>query len=384
MKTAFSITLTFLVLLLFALVPAIAQEGPDEWESNDTMDLADSIDGYVIDGEIGRHNDDDDWFMLEGQEGYTPTITLYYDDYDCDIDLEVYSDDDYVGGLTSVSSPDSGEFDIPGTCYIHVYTFDGHGDYTIEIEAGGRYRDRDRDRDPGRRNRGCEGPDEYESNDSRREADLIDGYEFEGYACEGDDDWFALDGQEGYYPYITVYYDDYDCDIDVEVYSDRDLVGTLSSTGSPDGDEFDIPGDCYIHVYAYDGEGEYTIEIEPEDGGHHGRNNTDCEGPDEWEPNDDMDLADSIGGYMIEGYACEGDDDWFVLEGQQGRRPEIILWYDDDECDIDLEIYSDYDLVGSLTSVSSPDSDDFRVPGTCYIHVYSYDGEGDYTVEIVD
>jgi len=40
MKT-FSITIGCILLLLFALAPAMAQEGPDEWESNDTMDLAD-------------------------------------------------------------------------------------------------------------------------------------------------------------------------------------------------------------------------------------------------------------------------------------------------------------------------------------------------------
>jgi hypothetical protein len=378
MRKTLSITVAGLILLLFALAPALAQEGPDEVESNDTMSLADSIDGYTIEGEIGRHGDEDDWFRLEGQEGYHPIITLYYDDDECDIDLEVYSGEDFVGSLTSTTSPDSDQFDVPDDCYIHVYIYDGHGDYTVEIEPGDRDRDRDRDRD---HRRDCEGPDEIESNDVRRDADLIEGFEIEGYACEDDDDWFVLNGQEGYHPYITVYYDDYDCDIDVEVYSDRDLVGTLNSVDSPDGDEFEVMDVCYLHVWAFEGEGDYTIEIEPQEGGSGGHGD-ECEGPDEWESNDTMDLADSIDTLDFEGYACEGDSDWFRLEGQQGRRPQITLYYDDSECDIDLEVYSDDEYVGSLTSTSSPDEDEFRVPDTCYIHVYSYDGEGWYEVEI--
>jgi hypothetical protein len=253
MKIALSTTLACLVLLLFALMPAAAQEGPDEQESNDTIGTADSIDGLTIEGEVGGRNDDSDWFVLEGQEGTNPTITLTYDDQECDIDLEVYSgdEDNMVGSLTGTDSPDEDTFEIPSTCYIHVYAYDGHGEYTIDIEPGDTQVDEE-----------CQGPDEVESNDSMDLADSISGYEIEGYACEGDDDWFVLEGQEGRRPTITLRYDDRECDIDLEVYSDDELVGTLSSTESPDSDEFRVRGTCYLHVYAYDSEGDYTIEIE--------------------------------------------------------------------------------------------------------------------------
>ena len=121
MKTTLSITLAVLALLLFAMVPAIAQEGPDENEPNDEQRNADPIDGFTIEGEIGRRGDTDDWFVLDGQEGYNPTITLYYDDSECDIDLDVLSDDEVVSGLYDTTSPDSDDFDIPDTCYLHVY-----------------------------------------------------------------------------------------------------------------------------------------------------------------------------------------------------------------------------------------------------------------------
>jgi hypothetical protein len=171
----------------------------------------------------------------------------------------------------------------------------------------------------------------------------------------------------------------------MEVYSgsgrDRDLVGSLSSTDSPDSQTFSVEDTCYLHVFAYEGEGDYTIDIESETTNNHG-SNADCEGPDEVEPNDDENAADSIDNLTIDGYACSDDVDWFVLEGQEGRNPYITLSYDEDECDIDLEVYSDDEFIGSLTSTSSPDEDEFRIPGECWIKVYCYDGEGDYTIDI--
>ena len=262
MKIALSTTIVCLVLLLFALMPAAAQEGPDEQESNNTLRTADSISGLTIDGEVGRRGDTDDWFVLEGQEGTNPTITLTYDDQACDIDLEVYSGDEnnMVGSLTGTDSPDSDTFDVPSTCYLHVYAYDGHGEYTIDIEPGNTSS-----------NTECQGDDEVESNDTKDLADSIDGDTIDGYACESDNDWFVLTGQEGTNPTITLEYDDHNCDIDLDVYSDDTLVGSLTGTDSPDEDTFRVRGTCYLHVYAYDGEGDYTITITPSHshGGHH-------------------------------------------------------------------------------------------------------------------
>ncbi len=370
MKTAFSATMAVLLLMLVILVPAIAQEGPDEYEPNDSRRDATEIGGYEIEGEIGRRGDEDDWFVLEGQEGYYATFTIWYDEDECDIDFEVYSGHEVVATASSTDSPDSVSCEVTDECFIHVYIFEGRGDYTIEIEPVDTSE--------------CEGPDEREPNGDRDLADLIEGYLIEGYACEGDEDWFVLDRQEGYYPYITLYYDDDECDVDMEVFSDYDSVGSLTETSSPDGDEFDVEGTCYLRVYSFSGDGWYEIEIEPEDDDHRPSrpDRDDCEGPDEIEPNDDYEDADIIGGLDIEGYLCEGDVDWYLLEGQEGTRPYITLYYDDDEVDVDLEVWSDDDIVGTLVSALSPDGDDFRVPGECWLKVWAYEGEGWYEIEI--
>jgi len=249
MSKFLSISIAALMLLAIALVPALAQEGPDEWEPNDDMELADTIDGYVIEGEIGDDDDEDDWYVLEGQEGVDPSFTIYFDEDELEVDWEIWSGDDVVADSIEYGSPETLEAHVPGTCYIHVWWWSGEGDYTIEIEPAG--------------DDECEGEDEWEPNDSDDLADFIEGYTIEGYACEGEEDWFVLDGQEGTNPEITLRYDEDECDIDLEIYSDDEYVGTLNSTDSPDSDDFRIPGECYILVFAYEGEGWYEIEIDP-------------------------------------------------------------------------------------------------------------------------
>jgi len=253
MKTACSITIMSLLLLAFAIAPVIAQEGPDEWESNDTMELADEIEGYIIEAEIGD-DDEDDWFMLTGQEGYNPSFTIHFDEDELEVDWEIWSDDEIVDSSVAYGSPETISTRVPGTCYIHVWWWSGEGEYWIEIEPDeGEVADRDE----------CEGPDEWEPNDDYDLADSIDELFIEGYACEDDVDWFLLEGQEGTRPTITLTYDDDECDIDLEVWSDDEVVGSLNDIESPDSDEFRIPGECWLMVTAFDGEGWYEIEIEP-------------------------------------------------------------------------------------------------------------------------
>ena len=269
MKIVFSTTLALAILLLFTLVPVIAQEGTDETEPNNTRAKANEIDGLTISGTVGNH-DQADWYILNGQEGSNPTITLTYDTSQCDIDMDIYSDNDLAGSLTDTGSPDSGTFSIPGTCYLEVFAHSGYGNYTIDIKPEGSNQPAPQINHHANSN--CEGVDETEPNDTQDTANEIDGLEFEGYACKvtdstgtqiGEDDWFILNGQEGDNPKITLAYNDGLCDIDADIYSDNTLVGSLNSATSPEEDSFQIPGTCYIDVYAYQGEGSYTVTITP-------------------------------------------------------------------------------------------------------------------------
>ena len=250
MRTFVSVTSAIILLILIAVAPAIAQQGSDEIEPNDSKDTADTAKGLEIVGEIGLGDDIDDWYELDGQEGYYPRITLFYDNENCDVDLEIYSGEEIIGYLDSVESPDSNTFAIADVCYLHVIVYDGHGEYTINIVP------RD-DADE------CQGENEIESNNEREISDPIEELKFSGYACEDDDDWFVLDGDEGANPTITLTYDVDQCDIDLDVYSGDEYIGTLDDHISPDSNTFEVPDACYLHVFAFEGEGEYTIEIKP-------------------------------------------------------------------------------------------------------------------------
>ena len=105
--------------------------GSDERESNDTKSLADSISGLSIDGSIGNSSDVD-WFVLNGQEGVNPTFTITHDASN-DFDFEVYSGDTSVGTALGISSGDSVTCNVPGKCYIKVWSSHGTGWYRITI-----------------------------------------------------------------------------------------------------------------------------------------------------------------------------------------------------------------------------------------------------------
>lgn len=233
------------LLLLFTNAPALAKEGSDEVESNNTKDLADSIDGFVIHAEMDE-NDSDDWFVLGGQEGTSPSFTIDFDDEEMEVDWEIYSDDDVVATSSEYGAPEILTANVPGTCYIHVWYWSGEGEYTITIETGA-----------------CAGESEVEPNNEKNLADSVDGLEIKGYACEDDEDWYVLEGQEGREPTFTMRFDDEALEVDWEVLSDDEVVASMTEWDSPEDITVEVPGTCYIHVWWWDGEGDYTIEIEP-------------------------------------------------------------------------------------------------------------------------
>jgi hypothetical protein len=250
MRIFLSIISMAFLLVIFAMAPAIAREGPDENEPNDTMAQADSIDGLTIEGKIDER-DHDDWYVLEGQEGTNPTFTLTFDEDNLEIDWEIYSGEEVVATMSDWGSPESTTVEVPSTCYIHVWWWSGSGDYTIDIEPADTT------------STDCAGEDEVESNDTKDLADSISGLEINGYACENDDDWYVLEGQEGANPTFTMTFDEDTLEIDWEIYSGDEVVASALDWGSPDELSAEVPGTCYIHVWWYSGEGEYKIEIEP-------------------------------------------------------------------------------------------------------------------------
>lgn len=256
MKIFISTAIGMSLLMFLILAPAIAGEGRDEVEPNDTMALADAIDSNYIRGHMDE-DDNEDWYYLDGQEGYHPTFTIYFDDDELEIDWAIWSDDELIESAIDWGTDESITCYVPGECFIQVWWWSGEGDYEIEIEP-------EEDAERWHEYEECQGEDEFEPNDEEDLADLIeDALEIKGYMCEDDEDWFVLAGQEGFEPTFTIFFDEDECEIDFWVYSDNELVGEAVGWGTGDSITVEVPGECFIYVYYWDGEGEYTIEIEP-------------------------------------------------------------------------------------------------------------------------
>jgi hypothetical protein len=232
-----------LFLLLFSIAPSFAAEGYSEVEPNDSVDIADTVDGFIIQGSFSK-GDNDDWFVLNGQEGENPSLAVVFDGEAMELNWEVYSDDDVVESMTGDGSPESVTVDVPGTCYVHVWRVRGKGDYTFAIS-----------------NPDCMGADEQEPNDEEILADETSEPVINGYLCPSDNDWYSITSLSGNTTF-TLSFDDETVEPDWEIYNDSEVVASSEEYGSPDTLTARITGDCYIHVWAYSGEGEYKIKVE--------------------------------------------------------------------------------------------------------------------------
>jgi hypothetical protein len=246
MKITLSALAAIVFLMLFMIVPSLAAEGVNEVEPNDTVDTADSVTGFTIQGSIGK-NDTDDWFMLDGQEGEMPSFVIVFDVETMEVDWEIYSDDEVVASGEEDGSPETiSDVDVPGTCYIHVSRVSGKGDYTILIS-----------------NPDCQGDDEVEPNDEYDLADDVTdiGSKINGWACENDNDWYLV-RDLGDDVDFTITFNADEVEVDWEIYDDTDTqVAEGTEWGSPETLNADIDGDCWIHVWWYSGAGEYAIKI---------------------------------------------------------------------------------------------------------------------------
>lgn len=240
------------ILLLLFLSPVAGQEGLDEWEPNDQRLLADEITGFMIEGEIGgsEWEDMEDWYILTGQQGNSTEFILTHNPDLLDLAVEIYSGEILIATLPDFDDTNAITAEVPDPCIICVMALEGSGCYSIAINP----------LDPGVR---CEGDSEEEPNDEQMLADPISQPVIEGYACREDNDWFKLEWLEEGPATVNLIYDDTAVDIDCLVYSNDLLLGVMDETSSPDSFELEITGDIYLYVYAFEGEGAYSIEIVP-------------------------------------------------------------------------------------------------------------------------
>jgi len=322
-----------------------------EVEPNGQKSLADPIADLTIRGNISGPNDID-WFVLLGQEGDQPDFTINHAG-NVDFDFEVFNNDTSVGRATGSNSGDSIHCQIPGRCYVKVWSARGTGAYTINI----------RPTHPR--------PfvsDEREPNDIKAQADLVKDLIIAGSISKlGDVDWFVLNGQEGSQPKFVIHHPAA-ADIDFEVFSNDVSAGKALGSKSGDSIQCKVPGKCHVKVWSAKGTGIYSIRILP--------HMPDFNGWDEREPNDTKELADKVQDMNIQGFIQNQQDvDWYFLSGQEGVHPTFTITHDPRN-DFDFEVFSGDKSVGKATGVNSGDSIKCNVPGKCYVKVWSFRSQG--------
>lgn len=314
---------------------------------------------------------DVDWYRLGGQEGTNPTITLRHSEGK-DFDMEVYSGDQQVGSALGTQSTDSINCNIPSTGYLKIYSHRGEGEYTIDIAKGSRMQVSTSAASSGH---------DIEPNDSKEQASRTSSMEIAGVlSSAGDVDWYLLTGQEGVNPTFSLTHEP-GRDFDLQVYSGDNQVGIALGVSSPDVVSCRVPGTGYLRVYSSTGYGPYRIVISRQ-GATPVVSYTGTGGTGEREPNDNKYQATRTNARSFSGrISHQGDVDWYVLDGQEGVRPTFVINHDPGT-DIDFEVFSGDNQVGSALGTGSPDRVSCHVPGTCYIRVYSYSGTGNYTISI--
>jgi hypothetical protein len=219
--------------------------------------------------------------------------------------------------------------------------------------------------------------DPLEPNDDRTEAtDVGSGAEYDDVSIDTteDEDYYAVDVEEGEIITADIFFDHTDGDIDLEI---QDSSGYyLSGSYSISDDESaeyvaEESGTYYVRVDGFSGDtAEYDIEITTEE-----------LDEDRLEPNDDLSSATELGeggSYDDLEVTTSGDSDYFRVYADSGDTITADIFFDHDEGDVDLELQDSngYYVDGSY-SVSDDESVSYTVSesGYYYVEVYPFSGE---------
>lgn len=329
-----------------------------EIEGNNVRALANRTRSMTLTGRLGE-GDDDDWFVLEGQEGHEPSISITHGAR-MNFDFEVYSDTILAGRARGAGTTDSISCNVPGRCYIHVIRVSGSGSYTVNIvRDGGSYR-------------------EQEPNNDRSMANLTRNLVIEGsLSAEDGEDWFELGGQEGTSPSFTIRHDA-QSNFDFEIYNNDVLACRALGTGPTETVRCQVPGRCFVRVWRVTGSGNYTLTVNPN------RPQARPMSMDgrEREPNNTRETATLTRSMVLQGQLSDSDgEDWFELGGQEGTRPTFTITHDAG-ANFDFEVFSGNAAAGRATGTASTDRLTCDVPGRCFVRVWRVTGGGNYSIAI--
>ncbi|MFX1570976.1 MAG: hypothetical protein ACFFCV_21770 [Promethearchaeota archaeon] len=363
----------------------------DDMEENDDFYSAAWLEHRSDTYSLKMMDYDEDWFMIDLSPGDTIEFKIWFDDYYGDLNLELWQPDESLWDGTGYYSGYGYKsimytlynYDESGLWRIHVYRTSGSEDmwYDLEIQFPLE-----------------EQPDDsFEDNDNFGSAyPLTPGWYGDLKAVNDDQDWFKMYLNTGDIIDVSIYFNHYDGDLQLELYDPTNTKrkGSYSSTEQSDYDwskpaeqimyRADMSGEWRIKVYHETGDSEvyYQLEIWIRE--------------DFYEYNDDWSEAynlkddEHIWLSDLKGLAVqEYNDDWYRIVVSPGFEHLMInLKFNTSVGDIDIYIYHMYDEYsldwswtfynGSMSGDDSIDIDGFLPWGVYLIQIIGDSAKTEY------
>ncbi|MFX1588867.1 MAG: PPC domain-containing protein [Promethearchaeota archaeon] len=355
--------------------------GDDPFEENDDFYQAAPIDpGYF---NLRMVDYDEDWYWIHLNSGETIEIMLFFDDFQGDLDLELWtpSENYHTGSHTSGNDEyimetvqESGPWRIrvirtwmdPG--YVEMW-------YDLDIQLPMAQRD-----------------DDFEENDGFwTAASVMPGLYDDLRIIEDDEDWFQVYLNPGDIIDVNLRFFHEEGDLQLELYdpSNNKRDGSYSSAWNYDWSKEHIifkantPGDWRIRIYHETGDSrvQYQLEIMIVDDFYEYNN--------EWERAYNLEDDEYTWLSNVKGLAVQGDDDWYRIAVTMGfERLVVNLKYNNTLGNIYMNIYQifdqyiiDWNPVLFNYSMNGDDSVDINATiswGTYYIQIYGDNVDMEY------
>ncbi len=367
-KSGPSKTLIVVLVVIVVVIASIAAAILFIGVTNPFNDAVEVFSGDSITGTISTGSDDLYKILLGPGEVLYVTLT---GDAGTDFDLYAYENvlfwDEYIitGSATDTSTETMSFVAWEDDFYIlDVYSYDGTGDYTLDMEIVDTI-----SLDDGDNSISSAYPTESQTtiSDTLNEYYDEDDY-YEIYVGAGEILYAFLEVPVQVATDFDLYiYDDSGNILDVSenAYGNEEL-SIYSSTG----------GYYYVNVWAYDGIGYYSLYTET------------FQGPGA-DYNNDLESAEGIsdGDYFsatLNSYESTDLDDYYYIYLYAGDTITASMTGPSD-ADFDLYIYDDYgDIVAYSEEYTSSETIVYNAPyeGYYYVNPYAYDGVGSYTLSI--
>ncbi|MCK4381253.1 MAG: PPC domain-containing protein, partial [Candidatus Lokiarchaeota archaeon] len=229
----------------------------DDWmEENDDFGNAAYVDPNYYSGLKIVHGDED-WFITYLNSGDTIDISIYFNHNDGNLELELYDPNDYINPQSISNSTTNDEFIISFTANIS-------GDWRIKVYHA--YKDSSVYYDMDILLYGVD--DWMEENDDFWNAAYVDPNYYSGLKIvAGDEDWFRTYLNPGDIINISIYFDNYQGDLQLELYDPNDSNHSRAGSYTNSSVEFisftaEISGDWRIKVYHEDANSEVFYDLD--------------------------------------------------------------------------------------------------------------------------